>query len=180
MSEETNTTRPNAVDLKNHRDQTHSDERGLFAGNVVSLEPVRVQVADKLSRALLLKHLENSLELYDCYDPKDEEQYFTETNKVTTGLNLSAIYLPIFATWGYLAMTGYNPLHLSNFVNQFRMIALVGGGTLFALKFLSGAANVVSRNRLSEDKSIIDTKAEIHTHATLLTNYLKYPESDLI
>jgi hypothetical protein len=174
--------RPPLKSLPDDLAQTHSNERNLFPSNVASLEPVRTAVAGKMSKMFLLKHIEDVLELYDCYDQTDESNYLDKVSNIRdiAEKSTTGIYLPILVTWGSLLLTRLNPLHLDNYINHFRKLAVVAASTWLVWTVCFSALNRSALRRFDEDKAIMDAKAHLHTHATHLTNYLKYPESDLI
>jgi hypothetical protein len=174
--------KPESISLFSQRDNIHSKEQGLYPNNIVSLEPVRTAVANKVTKTLLLKHMEDALELFDCYRNEDEENYHNKSDLLYLTRNRSTLgfYLPLFASMAYVGLTGHNVLHLNSYIINIQKVFIVGAGTWLAWKLLFNATNSLAFHSLGDDKEIVNAKALLHTNAVKLTNELKYPESDLL
>jgi hypothetical protein len=172
-------SRPNSISLTSDLENTHGSEKSLFPEKTVTIEPVRVEVADKMSRMLLLRQLEDDLQLYDHYNPSEEAHFFSKSNEIAGSSSTVAIYLPLLASAGYVFMTGSHPLHLSSYSNNIKMVSLVAVSTWVLWKSFFSAANHLKYGNLEHDRAIIDAKAQLHTNAVRLTNELKFPKSDL-
>jgi hypothetical protein len=177
MSEE---KRPIAISLNSSLDKTHSKEQSIYPSDVASLEPVRTAVAVKVNKMLLLKNLENTLDLFDEYSLEDEDKCFGNALRSVNVGNPINMYIPMLITMSYLKLTGSNPFHLNSYINNFGKVSLIVASTWLFWKFYFGAASYLAHHNLEADKSIINAKALLHSQAVTITNDLKYPESDLL
>jgi hypothetical protein len=175
-------TKPESISLNTNLNNTHSTEQSLYPANLASLEPIRSAVSDKVGKMLLLKHLEENLELYDQYKLSDEDNYFQKIDTLQKSRHRTTlgVFVPLFISMGYLKLTGSHPFHLNSYISNFKQLALLTAGTWLIWKFYYNTSSFLAYKHFADDESIVDAKSLLHSQAVRLTNELKYPESDLL
>jgi hypothetical protein len=173
--------RPVSKHINDDIQSIHSGESKLYPGNIVSLEPIRTAVANKLSKALLLKQIEETLELYDYYEPADERNYYNELDFIGRNRNRSnsELYLPLSFTIAAVGLWTFRPFHLSSYLDNIKLATIVFGGIWLVWNRYFTWINNKAYKSLEQERLIVETKAELHVYSVWLTNELKYPSSDL-
>lgn len=152
-------------------------------GDYKKLEPLRVYSASHLRTMYILKQYEDCLNLFDQYDINSEKSIEKEMEHLYNENSNNALQsglISFLSVCGFLAIRRASPLKLNSFIENIYAIPIVATlpYTYLRMRFHKRQQN---DSKIKEHEfNIVETKANLHTYCTQLTNILKYPVTELV
>lgn len=137
---------------------------------------VKSYLANNLTYMLYLKRLESILDLYDCYDAKDESKFRSSFNPSINLLGTTANLFAVAISALYLRRSKLPLLQFNTYVDKLYPFLFVYGSSYFGFKMIYGLGY---RRLLNlDDYSIVNAKSKLHTDCIKINNLLRFSLAD--